>query len=260
MQIDLATILAVYDRVLDGSISREQASGWARTICEADDRRVLKVRPESDRTAAWDALMFLWGCDLRVSGDAYLHDSRELLVHRHSLDLRALPPRPDGPGHGEGAQPRVRPTDAPLHRAACLAALDMIVARDAARLACSALERGLDSPALRVLSAVDDSDESCVRSILDRALRELGLPLPTRRSAALSLAQELAEQVIRSELPPYEGARLIWGLRLRATDEPISELIPFVYAEFELPKLADERRRFEAGIVEAATKLLVKNE
>jgi hypothetical protein len=260
MQVDLSTVRAIFDRVLDGTLSRKQASDWAQTRCEADDGRRLEVRPESDRSAVRDALMFLWGCDLKASEDAYLHASSDFLAHRPSAGEQVLPPILDRRARSALACSGVRLLNNPVYRAACLSALDLLPAAEAARLACSALEGGFDSPSLGVLSAVGDDDQDLVRPILHRALRELGVPLPSRREAALNLAYETAQRVIRSELSPYEGARGIWSLRLQASCENISELDPFVYAECALPERPDDRRRTEAGILAAVAGLLGSGE
>lgn len=59
--------------ILDGRISREDASTWANTW-------VVEEKAEVDDPVVWEALKALSGVDLRVNSTEYLHNEAD--IHR----------------------------------------------------------------------------------------------------------------------------------------------------------------------------------
>ena len=107
-------------------------------------------------------------------------------------------------------------------------------------LAGAALDRGLDSPALRQLAGLPASIDYEAVDLLRQVARELDIPIPDEREALLALARSIARQIVDGDVPPYDGARQIWGLC--GGDYP-EELLAFVDAasdmdDFMLHKLA----------------------
>lgn len=82
MNLDLTTIRAQFDAVRAGTLSREQASDWARELREADDRNELTIAPEADRKRIWEALEFLEGYDLKTGPNEYLLAEEDLIANR----------------------------------------------------------------------------------------------------------------------------------------------------------------------------------
>lgn len=121
-------------------------------------------------------------------------------------------------------------------------------------IATKLLENGYDSPALRMLSGLNESEIVEAIPLFNQAILEIGLSLPSRYEAVLSLAKETAMKILRRDVMPYEGAKIIWMLSLKV-DHEICALHPFVYAASEWERIED-RLLFERGIVEEA-KILV---
>ena len=79
--------------------------------------------------------------------------------------------------------------------------------------------------------------------------------LASRRAAILAAAREIATEIIAGSVLAYQGAKHIWHLTL-SSDEPISELDPFIYAASEWECRPEDRQFFEEMIVREADELL----
>ena len=82
MNITINEIRLIFDKVLAGSISREDASRVAQSCRECSDKSELIVIPESDRSRVWDAITFLYGVDLKDAPDSYLHNAEDIRGER----------------------------------------------------------------------------------------------------------------------------------------------------------------------------------
>jgi len=134
--------------------------------------------------------------------------------------------------------------------------LGLLRSDDLARVGVQALEHGCDSPSLRLLAGWNVSDSEEARGMFDRALSELGVVVPSRRDAVMRLARETAKRILAGTTEAYPGAKQIWDLTLRASDEDLPELDSFVYAASEWEDRPEDRVAFEEGIVAAARDLV----
>lgn len=143
-----------------------------------------------------------------------------------------------------------------LELAASRAVLGLLRSDDLARVGVQALEDGCDSPSLRILAGVNASETEEARRIFGRALSELNVVVPSKRDAVMHLARETAKEILAGKTGVYLGAKLIWDLTLRASDEELPELDSFVYAASEWEDRPEDRVAFEEGIVAAARELV----
>lgn len=134
--------------------------------------------------------------------------------------------------------------------------LELIGPEDLPAAAIDELECGCDSPSLRILAGLMPTDLSTIRVMFDRALSELGVSRPSRREAVLHLAREHAKDVLSGTLAPYQGAKLIWELTLRAPAGSMPELDSFVYAASEWEDRREDREVLQDGIMSAVKVLL----
>jgi hypothetical protein len=136
-------------------------------------------------------------------------------------------------------------------------AAGLLPVQDLPAAALEAVEAGFDSPSLVQLAGLEGEDPGETKRLFDGALNELKLTMPTPAQAALSIARETAEEIVRGEVLPYEGAKRIWH-QLYARFPQLDELKPFVgfASEFE----DDESHRTEYGqlIIEEAKNLLAR--
>jgi hypothetical protein len=91
-------------------------------------------------------------------------------------------------------------------------ALNRIGATDMPKLACDALEAGLDGPATRRLAALDFPTFFQVREILPALLQEWRMTQLSREDAALRLAKLRARQIPQNNEDPLTRANDFWNL------------------------------------------------
>jgi dihydrodipicolinate reductase len=87
-------------------------------------------------------------------------------------------------------------------------------------------------------------------------LSELNVAVPSKRNAVMLLARETAKGIVSGTTGVYLGAKQIWDLTLRASNEALPELDSFVYAASEWEDRAEDRATFEEGIIAAARELV----
>jgi hypothetical protein len=78
MNIDLQTVRQMFEDVLSGRISREEADRWAYALVKEDEARTLIYSPRSDRDRIFAGIMYLYGVDLKDSPNSYLHSEDDI--------------------------------------------------------------------------------------------------------------------------------------------------------------------------------------
>ncbi|MEZ4287768.1 MAG: hypothetical protein R3A47_06405 [Polyangiales bacterium] len=139
-----------------------------------------------------------------------------------------------------------------LKSAASKYVLGLLCEDDLPTLATRALEGGQDSPSMRELAGLTHSEIDEAVETFRRALEEQKNDLPSKREAVIWLAKRLSAQIINATISPYDGAKRIWRLSLRAPNEHFPELDSFIYAASEWEDRVEDRSAFDAGILTAA--------
>lgn len=80
MKIDIQLVRKVFEDVLSGHISREEADEWAVSIIKLDETGNVKYTPPSDESKIRDGILFLRGIDLKDSPESYLHDEDDIKI------------------------------------------------------------------------------------------------------------------------------------------------------------------------------------
>jgi len=83
MELDLQAIGRVFENVLNGHISREQADRWAYAVVQQEENGVITFTPPVERERIWAGVMYLYGIDTMKAPNAYLHsddDIREAMM------------------------------------------------------------------------------------------------------------------------------------------------------------------------------------
>jgi hypothetical protein len=73
MEIDLQGVRRVFEDVLNGRMSREQADRWAYTVVREEETGVVSYAPADERDRIWAGVMYLYGIDAMKAPNAYLH-------------------------------------------------------------------------------------------------------------------------------------------------------------------------------------------
>lgn len=83
MELGLEAVSRVFDDVLNGRMSREQADRWAYAVVQEEETGVVKYSPPRERERIWAGVMYLYGIDAMKGPNAYLHsddDIREAMI------------------------------------------------------------------------------------------------------------------------------------------------------------------------------------
>lgn len=105
MQVDLQTVRRVFEDILNGSMSREQADRWAYAVILEEETGVVTYSPPGERERIWAGVMYLYGVDTMKAPGAYLHSDNdisaamnaaldELAGERAAMPLRVVEPWP----------------------------------------------------------------------------------------------------------------------------------------------------------------------
>jgi hypothetical protein len=78
MHVDLQTICRMFENVLNGSISREQADRWAHAVVQQEETGVMTYSPPQERDRIWAGVMYLYGVDTMKSPGIYLHSDADI--------------------------------------------------------------------------------------------------------------------------------------------------------------------------------------
>lgn len=73
MEVRLEMVRRMFEDVLSGKISREEADRWAYSVMRSDELGDLTFTPSRDRERIWAGVMYLHGVDLMVAPGQYLH-------------------------------------------------------------------------------------------------------------------------------------------------------------------------------------------
>jgi hypothetical protein len=78
VHIDLKTVRRVFEDVLSGSMSREQADRWACAVVQQEEAGAATYSPSSERERIWAAVMYLYGMDAMKAPGQYLHSDDDI--------------------------------------------------------------------------------------------------------------------------------------------------------------------------------------
>src|SRR5262250_1959045 len=78
MEVDLQAVRRVFEDVLNGRISREQADRWAYAVVQEEETGVVTYAPPRERERIWAGVMYLYGIDTMKAPNAYLHSNDDI--------------------------------------------------------------------------------------------------------------------------------------------------------------------------------------
>ena len=78
MDVDLRAVHRVFEDVLNGRMSREQADRWAYAVIQEEETGVVKYTPPHARGRIWAGVMYLYGIDTMKASNAYLHSNNDI--------------------------------------------------------------------------------------------------------------------------------------------------------------------------------------
>ena len=78
MHVDLQTVCRVFEDVLSGAKSREQADRWAYAVVQEEEAGVVTYSPPGERERIWAGVMYLFGVDTMKAPGEYLHSDNDI--------------------------------------------------------------------------------------------------------------------------------------------------------------------------------------
>jgi hypothetical protein len=78
MEVDLRAVRRLFEDVLDGRMSREQADRWAYAVVQDEETRVVTYSPPHERERIWAGVMYLYGIDTKKAPNTYLHSNDDI--------------------------------------------------------------------------------------------------------------------------------------------------------------------------------------
>lgn len=78
MHISDLEVAYVFERLLSGELTRNDADRWAHSILKASEQSKIQFTPEKRREKIWDAVMYLYGIDLRSTDDDYMFSDQDI--------------------------------------------------------------------------------------------------------------------------------------------------------------------------------------
>ena len=78
MEVDLQAVRRVFDDVLSGRMSREQADRWAFEVVREEETGIVKYSPSRERERIWAGVMYLYGIDMMKAPNEYLHSDDDI--------------------------------------------------------------------------------------------------------------------------------------------------------------------------------------
>jgi hypothetical protein len=78
MHVDLQTVCRVFEDVLSGAMSREQADRWAYAVVHEEEAGVVTYSPPGERDRIWAGVMYLYGVDTKKAPGEYLHSDNDI--------------------------------------------------------------------------------------------------------------------------------------------------------------------------------------
>ena len=78
MHVDLQTVCRVFEDVLNGAMSREQADRWAYAVVRQEETDVVTYSPPRERERIWASVMYLYGVDTMKAPGEYLHSDNDI--------------------------------------------------------------------------------------------------------------------------------------------------------------------------------------
>jgi hypothetical protein len=78
MEVDLRAVRQVFEDVLNGRMSREQADRWAYAVVREEETGVVTYFPPGERERIWTGVMYLYGIDTMKAPKVYLHSNDDI--------------------------------------------------------------------------------------------------------------------------------------------------------------------------------------
>jgi hypothetical protein len=130
--------------------------------------------------------------------------------------------------------------------------LELITSDQLPSIAIELIGSGIESKSLVQLSALCGDELADAPALFRRALNELARGQMSKESALRQFTKDTSIRILKGEIAPYSGAKLIWKTCHKVPTPETHDFDPFIYAASEWEDRPRHRRIFEKGILEEA--------
>ena len=78
MHLHLQTVRRVFEDVLSGAMSRDQADRWAYAVVQEEETGIVTYSPPHERERIWAGVMYLYGVNTMKAPGQYLHSDTDI--------------------------------------------------------------------------------------------------------------------------------------------------------------------------------------
>lgn len=135
-----------------------------------------------------------------------------------------------------------------LDLAEALFVLDLLPSDKLPEVAVSALVDGINNRPMQILAGLTSGELQTARELFTQALLLLDRGKLSKEEAVRRYTRFVSRQILSGEVPPYEGARKIWGASTKINVE-FHDVDPFIYAASEYEDRPEDREFFKKEIL-----------
>jgi hypothetical protein len=81
MEITINDVKNIFNQLISGVITREEADEWAYKLTEDEDANNLVYNPASKEDLIWDAISYLHGIDMQTAPGEYMYSIEDIKAH-----------------------------------------------------------------------------------------------------------------------------------------------------------------------------------
>src|SRR5262245_39551219 len=111
--------------------------------------------------------------------------------------------------------------------------LGLITSDQLPRIATGLLASGTKSKSLVQLQSLSGDELPDALGLFQDALSELGRGRMSKEAALRQFTKDISTQIVKREIAPYDGAKLIWKTYRSLPTSDTHEFDPFIYAASE---------------------------
>jgi len=78
MHLHLQTVRRVFEDILSGAMSRDQADRWAYAVVQEEETGIVTYSPPHERERIWAGVMYLYGVNTMKAPGEYLHSDSDI--------------------------------------------------------------------------------------------------------------------------------------------------------------------------------------
>lgn len=130
--------------------------------------------------------------------------------------------------------------------------LDLLPRESLPNIAVDAIKCGVESDSMFMLAGCSSSEVTEASVFFEQSLIDLGLGKISKQDAVRLYAKHISVKILKNEIDPYLGAKMIWRAARKVPDTSFHDVDPFIYAASEYEDRPEDREFFRNAICDEA--------